>query len=497
MSVWLAQLTRPERHTFVATFAGWALDGMDVMAYTFIVPTLISAWSISVAQAGALASSALLVSAAGGWLAGLLADRYGRARILQLTILWFAVFTFLSGFTQSFSQLLVTRALQGLGFGGEWAVGSVLIGETMRAEHRGKAVGTVQAGWAVGWGLAALSYTVLFALLPAALAWRAMFWIGILPALLVFYIRRNVPEPELCRAGLQPRRKDGPISRASAPEVRPSDSFADTNGSAPSLPAVRLAPHQCASSPAATERTPLSPSAVEGRGFNPAANDAAPSGASAPEGSGLAGAERQSAPNFLAIFHVSLLRTTLLTSLLAVGAQGGYYAINTWLPTFLKSQRGLSVLNTGAYLAVIIAGSFAGYLASAHLADSIGRRPTLMLFAVSSFLAVLAYTYAPFGNRAVLALGFPLGFFASGIFSPIGAFFTELFPGPVRGSGQGFSYNSGRAVGALFPVLVGRLAATMSLGHAIAAFAVSAYALLILAVALLPETKGRALRPAL
>ena len=84
---WLAQLTRPERHTLVAMFAGWALDGMDVMAYTFLVPTLISVWRISAGQAGALATSALLFSAAGGWLAGLLADRYGRARIL-LRVQW-------------------------------------------------------------------------------------------------------------------------------------------------------------------------------------------------------------------------------------------------------------------------------------------------------------------------------------------------------------------------------------------------------------------------
>ena len=94
------------------------------------------------------------MSAVGGWLAGILADRFGRVKVLQFTILWFAVCTFLCGFTNSFEQFLVMRALQGLGFGGEWAVGSVLIGEMIRAEHRGKAVGTVQSGWAVGWGAA-------------------------------------------------------------------------------------------------------------------------------------------------------------------------------------------------------------------------------------------------------------------------------------------------------------------------------------------------------
>jgi len=373
-----------------------------------VIPTLMTTWHISGGEAGLLGTSALLISAAGGWLAGLLADRYGRVRILQLTIAWFALFTFLSGLTNSWWQLLLTRALQGLGFGGEWAVGSVLMGETIRSRHRGKAVGTVQAGWAVGWGLAGLCYALVFSILPPAIAWRAMFFIGILPALLVFYIRRNVPEPEV---------------------------YSKTRQSIMAGQTV----------------------------------------------------------NFLQIFRPDVLHITVVTSLMAIGAQGGYYAIITWLPTFLKTQRHLSVLNTGGYLAVVIAGSLAGYLISAHLADWLGRKTTLIIFAVGSFATVVGYAYSPIGNHAMLALGFPLGFFASGVFSPIGAFFTELFPNRLRGSGQGFSYSFGRAIGAIFPTLVGYLSATMSLSHAIAVFAASAYALMIFTVALLPETRGRGL----
>src|SRR5271169_2532 len=194
---WLSQLSSKEKSTLIATFGGWALDGMDVMVYSFVIPSLIAAWHISKSDAGWLGTAALLMSSLGGWIAGLLADRFGRVRVLQITIVWFAVFTFLSGFTNNFWQLLFCRGLQGLGFGGEWAVGSVLMGEAIRAEHRGKAVGTVQGGWAIGWGLAAIFYTILFKALPEAVAWRAMFWIGILPSLLVFYIRRRVPEPQI------------------------------------------------------------------------------------------------------------------------------------------------------------------------------------------------------------------------------------------------------------------------------------------------------------
>jgi MFS family permease len=407
---WLFELTSRERSTLVATFGGWALDGMDVMVYSFVISTLIAVWHMSAGQAGLLATAVLIISAVGGWLAGLLADRFGRSLILQVTIVWFAFFTFLSGFTNSFGQLLVTRGLQGLGFGGEWAVGSVLMGEAIRAQHRGKAVGTVQGGWAIGWGIAALAYFLLFSLFPASTAWRAMFWIGILPALLVFYIRRHVPEPEV---------------------------FSKTRAKV----------------------------ATEG-----------------------------GKSSFLEIFSPDMLRTTFLTSLLAVGAQGGYYAITTWLPTFLKTVRKLSVLNTSAYMFVVIGGSFVGYMISAYLADRLGRKRTLILYAVCSFLTVSAYTFLPISNGVMLVLGFPLGFFASGVFSPIGAFFTELFPSRLRGSGQGFSYNFGRGIGALFPALVGYLSAQITLGYAIAAFAVAAYLVMILAVLLLPETKGKELQ---
>jgi MFS family permease len=390
----------------IATFAGWMLDGMDVMVYSFVLPTLIATWHISRGQAGLLGTSTLLISACGGWVAGVLADRFGRVRMLQITILWFALFTFLSGFTANFGQLLVVRGMQGLGFGGEWAVGSVLIGETIRSSLRGKAVGTVQSGWAIGWGIAAGCYILLFTLLPGSIAWRGLFWIGILPALLVFYIRRNVPEPDLFRTAAQ---------------------------------------------------------------------------------------EAGSRGDFLRIFAPTLLRTTLLASLVSLGAQGGYYAITTWLPLYLTTARGLPALTAGGNLFVVIAGAFAGYLAGAYSTDRLGRRPTLMLFAALSFLTAMIYTLVPIGSGGALALGFPLGFFPSGSFSPMGSFFTELFPTRYRASGQGFSYNFGRGTGALFPALVGFFSSYVSLGRSITVFAMAAYGLMILGVVLLPETRGREL----
>src|SRR6201992_3275664 len=149
---WILQLSGRERSAFIATFGGWMLDGMDVMVYSLVLPTLLAEWHISHGQAGLLSTVTLLLSSLGGWLAGILADRVGRGRVVQLTIFWVAFFTFLSGFTRNLEQLLVVRGLQGLGFGGEWAVGATLMGESIRTRFRGRAVGTVQAGWAIGWG---------------------------------------------------------------------------------------------------------------------------------------------------------------------------------------------------------------------------------------------------------------------------------------------------------------------------------------------------------
>src|ERR1051326_1155209 len=155
---WVSDLGSQERRAFGACVGGWALDAMDVQMYSFVIPALISTWGITRGQAGVLGTAALLASAVGGWIAGWVADRYGRVRTLQIAILWFATFTFLSGLAQNYTQLFAARALLGLGFGGEWAAGAVLLGESMRPQHRGKALGVMQAGWAVGWGIATILY---------------------------------------------------------------------------------------------------------------------------------------------------------------------------------------------------------------------------------------------------------------------------------------------------------------------------------------------------
>ena len=399
----------PERRTFWACASGWALDGMDFMIYPLVIGTIIALWKVDPGTAGLAGTVTLLASAIGGWLGGYLADRIGRVKTLQLTILWFSVFSLVCAVVQNFDQLLIARGVLGLGFGGEWAAGAVLMGEAIRPQYRGRAVGSVQSGWAVGWGLAVLSQAILFSVMPPDIAWRWMFAIGAVPALLVFYLRRYVTEPEI----------------AAATRVKQ-----------------------------------------------------------------MASGER---PALWEIFNGPTLKTTILASLMVTGCQGGYYAITFWVPRFLTTERKLSVVSSTGYLAALIIGSFAGYLVGAWLADRIGRRNLFLTFSLGAIAVILLYTQLPLTNGVLWLLGFPLGFFASGYFSGVGAFLTELYPTRLRGSGQGFCYNFGRGIGALFPFLVGALSASTALGNAIAIFAVAAYGVFFLAAFALPETRGKIL----
>jgi MFS family permease len=194
---WYRDLNGKERSTMWACFGGWSLDAFDVQMYSFVIPTVIGIWSLSRGQAGLIGTVTLLISSFGGWFSGTLADRFGRVRMLQITILWYSVFTFFCAFAQNFEQLFILRAMHGFGFGGEWAAGAVLMGEVIRDKYRGRGVGIVQTGWAVGWGAAALVYTAVYWMLPETLAWRVLFGIGLFPAVFVFWIRRHIDEPEI------------------------------------------------------------------------------------------------------------------------------------------------------------------------------------------------------------------------------------------------------------------------------------------------------------
>jgi MFS family permease len=383
------------------------LDAFDVQVFAYVITGLISIRMLSKPQAGVLGTAALLLSSLGGWITGILCDRYGRVRMLQVTIAVFAIFTFLCGFAQNYHQLLVLRGLQGLGFGGEWTAGAVLMGEVIRAKYRGRAVGTVQAGWGAGCVLAALAYGVVFSFFPPQWSWRILFWLGILPALLVVYVRQFVDEPE--------------IFKKTTPET----------------------------------------------GFDPL--------------------------GFLKGRHLvtSFLGVTMISGLL-----GGYYAVQVWLPEFLKSERHLSVIGTSTYSTLVQLGSFTGFMTGAHFADYIGRRATVILFSIISACATYAYTVMSISPVVMLFLGFLMGALSSARLAPTGTILTELYPTAIRGTAQGFVYNFGRAAGAFYPAIAGYAANHMKLGFAIGVLAVASNGIAVLACLFLPETRNKELLPA-
>jgi MFS family permease len=409
---WYRSVERRDRSAFWASSLGWALDAFDFTILPLALSAIIATFGLSAARGGTIVTVTLVASSVGGVLAGLLADRIGRARTLMLTIATYSIFTALSGLAQNYEQLIMLKSMQGLGFGGEWAAGATLVAEIASPRYRGRVIGLVSSAWAFGWAAAVISYTVIFSV-AGDQGWRYLFLIGIMPGLLVLYIRRKVRDPEV---------------------------FVETRRSR-----VNAA------------------------------------------GIGKAGVASN---GVVQLFRKDLRRTTIFAVLVGVGAQGGYWAVFTWLPSYLYLNRHLAVVGTGVYLSVIIVGMFVGYVYSGYLHDRIGRRKTFALFACCGIILVAAYTRIPVGeNWILIALGAPLGIAAAGTLSGTGTYFSELFPSRVRATGVGLANNFGRGIAAFFPALVGALSGRLGLATSIS-IGTAGYLLVIVAVRFLPETRG-------
>ena len=189
---WWRGATPAQWSAFRSAYLGWALDIMDLMLFAMVIKQVGKELGIDKAGAGTVVSATLLATAAGGLVFGYLADRVGRARSMVLSIVCYSIGTALCGLSQSLGQLLAFRVIVGLGVGGEWSAGSALVSETWPARHRGKVMAWVQSAFATGYALAAVVAAVV---IPHG--WRFVFLVGLVPALLGFYVRRHVQEPEI------------------------------------------------------------------------------------------------------------------------------------------------------------------------------------------------------------------------------------------------------------------------------------------------------------
>jgi MFS family permease len=412
MFTWYREADRKTRRIFWTCSAGWAMDMADSVIYSYLIPLLMTALGMTLVQAGFISSANFFAAALGGWIGGWLCDRFGRARILQLTILWFSVFSFISGFAQNYEQLLVIRVVQGLGFGAEWAVGAVLLGEVIDPRHRGKALGTVHSGAAIGSGIAAVLAGPVASAFAPDWGWRIVFWSGIIPALLIFLVRRDSDDSEIFKRAKQ---------RAEASGKRHS---------------------------------------------------------------------------LAAIFHPRVLRVTALAAILSLGVQGAAYSISNYLTPFLTGERGLTQATAGWVVMCLSAGGFFGFITNAYVSDWVGRRNVFRLFGIGFVIMSLTFVLTTAGaSAAMLALvAFVYGFFQFGMYASFGAYFTELFPTELRGAGQAFAYNFGRAGSAFFVMFVPLVALSTGLSAAMGIMGAVGIAIVVLSVAFLPETAGSELQ---
>src|SRR5712692_791377 len=387
-----------------AAMLGYMLDALDVLLYVFAVQTLRAEFHWDAATAGLVSSATLIASAIGGIGAGIVADRIGRCRTLIYTILIYSIGSAGSATSLGLWSLLAWRGVVGLGLGGEWSAGAVLVSESWPPQHRAKAIGLMQSGWALGYMLAAATT----ALILPRFGWRALFLVGILPAFLTIWIQRKVKEPEIW-----------------------------TN--------------------------------------------------------------KKSSGSPMSIFRPPLVRRTVLATALATSVLFAYWGLNTWLPGFLSAPAsqggaGLGIVRTSVLIFTMQIGAFFGYVAFGWMADRFGRRPAFFGYVVAAALLSLTYALTPrwapgSSQTRLLALGPFLGFCGTGFFSLFGAMLSELYPTSVRGAGQGFVYNFGRAVSALAPFAVGAIADRRGLGTALALN--SAFFLIgSMLIFTLPETKN-------
>lgn len=394
----------PKWTALAAAMSGYMLDAMDVILYIFALRAISQEFGLSNAEAGMAMAATMLASAAGGIAAGVLADRIGRRPALMITILLYSFGSALSATATGLWSLMFWRAVVGLGLGGEWSTGTVLVAESWPARHRAKAIGMMQSGFALGYMLAA----ALAALVLPRWGWRVLFLIGVLPALLTFLIRRHVREPEVW------------------------------------LKQERPAP-------------------------------------------------------FLSLFRGVLLRRTMIATALATAMLFGYWGLFTWLPSFLASPMeaggaGLALLKTSGWTIAVQLGSLAGYWCFGWLADRFGRRITFFLYVAGAAVAIPFYGLAPRWageslESVLLVIGPAVGFLGTGSFALFGAMLAELYPTPSRGAGQGFAYNFGRALAAIAPITIGKVADSSGLGVALGLNS-GFYLLAGLMVWTLPETKG-------
>lgn len=455
----IQQATPGQRRTLLAASMGWALDAFDAMLYSLVLAMLMRDLGMSKATAGSLGTLTLLASGIGGVLFGFVADRIGRKQALMASILTYSICSFASGLATSILMLAGARFVLGLGMGGEWNTGATLVAETWPTELRAKAISIVQSSWAIGFAVAAL----VAGPVSRYFGWRAVFFVGILPALATLWIQRSVPESEMWRehSGAKTMSPRMPSRGAQAPLFHGDDGASSTN-------------------PMEDRMSPLL--ATSGR-------------SGAPINAGAL--DRTSHVPTIAIFRAPYLRYTIALLLFNFFSLFAWWGLFTWIPPYLslpveQGGRGFGVLGMTALMVVLnLFGMFPGYLSFGWVADHLGRRNAFLIYTLLAAALIPLYAAAR-EQGALLLVGTLVAFFGTGIFSGSGIMGSEIFPTSVRARALGFTYNGARTMSSLAPLVIGRVGQTKGLSWAFYLCA-AGYLLAALMTTQLPETKGKML----
>ena len=405
---WWKEPSRDQWKAYIAAWLGWTLDAFDFTIFLLIMVPIAKEFDVPLTAVTAVFTITLWLRLAGATAAGWMADRMGRRAPLMISILWYSLCNFIAGFSPTFSFLFFFRALLGIGMGAEWPAGAALAMETWPARSRGFMSGVLQGSWGLGFALSSLAYGFLYDLI----GWRGLLWIGILPALVVVWIRYYVKEPEVW---VENKRQQ----REKKAEVR--------------------------------------------------------------------------APLF-SIFKRGLLFNTLTGCLWMAAAFCVYYSIWALFSTYLQKEMNWTPLMVATPLFWANIVVFAGNSIWGVVADRWGRRPAIIVpAAIAMFIAPLyLWTKDPYW---IISGFIAQGVFGGSIYGQNPSYLSERFPTEVRATASGFVYHQGAIWGGLIAPVLTYMAVEMGMGFAMPMMISTIFflAIVIIAVLLGPETKGKQL----
>jgi MFS family permease len=431
---WYRSLDRGQWKALIASNLGWTFDGFEVFALILTVGVALhqlldpSQYPLIPAYAGAIIAITVFGWGLGGLLGGVLADYLGRKRSMTLTILAYSLLTGLSAFAWDWLSFAVLRFLVGLAIGSEWATGASITAELWPPHARGKGGAFLQSGYPIGSILASGIWLVIGNSGPGA--WRYMFLIGVLPALVAFWIRRNIPE--------SPRWEESHKRRRAAYDLKRQGAALEGENAA----LVRFTLVDMFAEPAVRMRL-------------------------------------------------------FLTFVMSLSVTIGYWGVSTFVPSYVGSvatAAGLPAQRWAALAGLVQnLGALAGFCSFGFLADAFGRKPTTILFYLMC-LILTPIIYLWVQDIHVLLLAFAVyGFFIQGVFSWTPIWLPELFPTRMRATAAGFIFNAPRLISAVAPLIAGSLIVALG-GYGKAATIIGLfYALGLIAVPFLPETRGKPL----